>query len=101
MLALGAWALYAALAPTLLDLDHQGLLNILHSGDPKALTKGAYFGPYPLRALVPLACGFALLALVGARAWRNAPGKATPQSPSRRSTISTDTSTTRISGSPV
>ena len=63
LLALAAWALYAALAPTLLGLDHQGLLDVLHSGDPKALTKGAYFGPYPLRALVPLACGFALAAL--------------------------------------
>jgi len=76
LLALGAWALYAALAPTLLGIDHQGLLDILHSGDPKALTKGAYFGPYPLRALVPLACGFALVALVGARVWRNTPGEA-------------------------
>jgi hypothetical protein len=73
LLALGAWAVYAALAPTLLGLDHQGLLDILHSGDPKALSKGAYFGPYPLRALVPLAFGFALVALVGARVWRNAP----------------------------
>jgi hypothetical protein len=71
VLALLAWALYALLAPTLLGLDHQALLDILHSGDPHALTKGAYFGPYPLRALVPLACGFALLALVGARVWRN------------------------------
>jgi hypothetical protein len=71
LLALGVWALYAALAPTLLGLDHQGLLDILHSGDPKALTKGAYFGSYPLRALVPPACGFALVALAGARVWRN------------------------------
>jgi hypothetical protein len=77
LLALFAWALYATLAPTLLGLDHQGLLDILHSGDPRALTKGAYFGPYPLRALVPLACGFALLALMGAWVWRNAPGDPT------------------------
>jgi hypothetical protein len=101
LLALGAWALYAALAPTLFGIDHQGLLDILHSGDPQALTKGAYFGPYPLRALVPLACGFALVALAGAWVWRNASGEATPQSPSRRSTISTGASTARISGSPV
>jgi hypothetical protein len=73
LLALAAWALYAALAPTLLGLDHQGLLDILHSGDPHALTKGAYFGPYPLRALVPLACGSALVALAAARVWRNEP----------------------------
>jgi hypothetical protein len=77
VLALAAWALYAALAPTLLGLDHQGLLDILRSGDGQALDKGAYFGPYPLRALVPLACGFALLALAAARAWRNAPGDPT------------------------
>jgi hypothetical protein len=75
--ALLAWALYAALAPTLLGLDHQGLLDILRSGDPHALAKGAYFGPYPLRALVPLACGFALLALAAAWVWRNAPGEPT------------------------
>ncbi len=72
-LALAAWALYAALAPTLLGLDHQGLLDILHSGDGLALDKGAYFGSYPLRALVPLAGGLALLALAVARIWRNAP----------------------------
>ncbi len=71
--ALGAWALFAALGPTLLGLDHQGLLDILHSGDPYALSKAAYYGPYPLRALVPLACGFALLALAAARVWRNEP----------------------------
>jgi hypothetical protein len=71
--ALAAWALYAALAPTLLGLDHQGLLDVLRSGDAKALVKGAYFGSYPLRALVPLACGLGLLALLAARAWRNDP----------------------------
>ena len=83
LLALGAWAVYAALAPTLLALDHSALLDILHSGDRHALTKGAYFGPYPLRALVPLACGFALVALVGARVWRGTPstGAEAPQQP--------------------
>jgi hypothetical protein len=80
VLALAAWALYAELIPTLLGLDHQGLLDTLHSGDPHALTKGAYFGPYPLRALVPLACGFALLALLAARIWRTAPPEG-PESP--------------------
>ena len=81
VLALAAWALYAALGPTLLGLDHQGLLDVLHSGDPHALTDGAYFGSYPLRALVPLACGLALLALAAARAWRNAPGDPTSEAP--------------------
>jgi hypothetical protein len=77
VLALAAWALYAALGPTLLGLDHQGLLDILHSGDAHALDKGAYFGPYPLRALVPLACGLALLALAAARIWRSSPSAPT------------------------
>jgi hypothetical protein len=70
--ALAGWALYAALAPTLLGLDHRALLDILHSGDSKALAKGAYFGSYPLRALVPLAGGFGLVALVGARVFGRA-----------------------------
>lgn len=100
LLALAGWAVYATLAPTLLGIDHQALLDTFHSGDPKALTTGAYFGPYPLRALVPLACGFALVALLGARVWRGAPGETTPRSPSRRSTIPTDTSTARVSESP-
>jgi hypothetical protein len=72
-LALAAWALFAALGPTLLGLDHQGLLDVYRSGDPRALSNGAYFGSYPLRALVPLACGIALLALAAARVWRGAP----------------------------
>jgi hypothetical protein len=83
VLALAAWAVFASLAPTLLGLDHQGLLDILHSGDPLALTKGAYWGPYPLRALVPTACGFALLALVAARVWRN-DANAPPEQPAAK-----------------
>jgi hypothetical protein len=79
-LALAAWAVYATLAPTVLGLDHSALLDILHSGDRRALAKGAYFGPYPLRALVPLACGVGLAALLGARLWRNA--RAEPEDPS-------------------
>jgi hypothetical protein len=75
LLTLAGWALYAALAPTLFGLDHSALLDILHSGDRRALAKGAYFGPYPLRALVPLACGFGLLALAVARTFRNAPSE--------------------------
>jgi hypothetical protein len=73
VLALLAWALFAALGPTLLGIDHQGLLDVYRSGDPKALSNGAYFGSYPLRALVPLACGVALCALAAAWAWRGAP----------------------------
>jgi hypothetical protein len=73
VLALLAWGLSAALAPTLLGIDHRGLLDTFASGDSQALAKGSYFGSYPLRALVPLACGAGLLALVLARLWRNDP----------------------------
>lgn len=59
---LAAWALFAALAPTLLGIDHRGLESILHAGDPTALHKG--FGSYPLRALAPIAAAAGLLALV-------------------------------------
>jgi hypothetical protein len=67
VLALAAWSLFAALAPTLLGLDHRGLLDTLRAGDPAALTKAAYWGSYPLRTLVPLAAGGGLLALAAAR----------------------------------
>jgi hypothetical protein len=61
VLALAAWALFAALAPTLLDIDHRGLESILHAGDATALHKG--FGSYPLRTLAPIAAAAGLLAL--------------------------------------
>lgn len=59
--ALAGWCLFAALGPTLLGLDHQGLLDIVKAGDPTALHKG--FGDYPLRALAPLAAGAGLIML--------------------------------------
>jgi hypothetical protein len=61
VLALAAWAVFAALAPTLLSIDHRGLVSILHAGDATALHKG--FGSYPLRVLVPIAAGAGLVAL--------------------------------------
>ncbi|HWX96842.1 MAG TPA: hypothetical protein VNZ01_08305 [Solirubrobacteraceae bacterium] len=61
VLALLAWALFAALAPTVLGIDHRGLLSIVKAGDNLALHKG--FGDYPLRTLAPIAaaCGFLAL----------------------------------------
>jgi hypothetical protein len=73
LLALGAWALFAAIAPTALGIDHRGLLSILAAGDHTALHKG--FPSYPLRALAPLAALAGTLALVAARLWRNDPGR--------------------------
>lgn len=63
--ALAGWCLFAALAPTLLGLDHQGLLDVAKAGDTHALHK--HFGEYPLRALAPLAAAAGLVSL--ACAW--------------------------------
>ncbi len=62
-LALGAWALFAALGPTLLGLDSRALRDILHSGDSAALARGAYWGTYPIAALVGIASGAGALTL--------------------------------------
>jgi hypothetical protein len=70
-LAVLAWALFAALAPTVLGIDHQGLLEIQGAGDPTALHKG--FGSYPLRTLAPLAAVAGLLALAAMRLLRAEP----------------------------
>src|SRR6185437_6240501 len=40
VLALAGWCLFAALAPTLLGIDHRGLLSIVGAGDNTALHKG-------------------------------------------------------------
>jgi hypothetical protein len=67
LIALAAWALLAALAPTLLGIDHQGLLSIVKAGDRTALNLTLHEGTrYPLRTLAPIAaaCGFLALAAV-------------------------------------
>ena len=74
VLALAAWACFAALAPTLLGIDHRGLLSIVGAGDHTALHKG--FGSYPLRTLVPIAACAGALALAAGRLWRSEPAAA-------------------------
>jgi hypothetical protein len=69
LLALAGWALFAALAPTLLGIDHRGLESIVGAGDHTALHKG--FGSYPLKTLAPLAAAAGLLLLAGAALWRS------------------------------
>ncbi len=69
VLVLVAWALFAALAPTLLGIDHRGLLSIVGAGDHTALHKG--FGSYPLKALAPIAAVAGLLALAAMALLRN------------------------------
>jgi len=80
LLAILAWGLFAALAPTLLGIDHQGLLSIAAAGDKTALHKG--FGSYPLRTLVPIAAAVGLLALAAMKLLRDEPppGSRPPQS---------------------
>ncbi|MFI5009372.1 MAG: hypothetical protein ACHQDY_03765, partial [Solirubrobacterales bacterium] len=62
------WALFAALAPTVLGIDHRGLLSIVGAGDHTALHKG--FGDYPLKVLAPLAAVAGLTALGAVRVRR-------------------------------
>jgi hypothetical protein len=75
LLALIGWCLFAALAPTVLGLDHQGLLDIRSAGDRTALNLTLHHGSrYPLRTLAPLAAACGLLALCAMRLLRNQPG---------------------------
>ncbi|HEY1457683.1 MAG TPA: hypothetical protein VGF15_04120 [Solirubrobacteraceae bacterium] len=70
LLALVAWALLAALAPTLLGIDHTGLRSIYDAGDHTAFDLKLHSGStYPLKTLAPLAAGAGLLALAIARLW--------------------------------
>jgi hypothetical protein len=70
LLALAAWALLAALAPSVLGIDHRGLQSIFGAGDHTALHKP--YGSYPLKALAPIAACAGLLALAAAWRWRRA-----------------------------
>jgi hypothetical protein len=66
--ALAGWCLFAALGPTLLGIDHRGLLSIVGAGDDTALNLTLHNGiRFPLRALAPLAAGVGLLALLMAK----------------------------------
>lgn len=77
--ALVAWGLFAALAPTALGIDHQGLLSIVGAGDHTALNLKLHDGSrYPLTKLVLIAAVAGLLALVAARLFRNERGESEP-----------------------
>ena len=71
LLAVLAWGLFAAVGPTVLGIDHRGLLSIVGAGDATALHKG--FPSYPLRTLVPIAACAGALGLLAARVWRKQP----------------------------
>jgi hypothetical protein len=72
ILWLVVWAVLAAVAPTILGIDHQGLLSIQAAGDRTALHKG--FGSYPLKTLAPLAAVVGFFALAAMALLRNDPG---------------------------
>ena len=73
LLALVGWCLFAALAPTVLGIDHQGLLDIKSAGDHTALNLTLHDGSrYPLKTLAPIAAVFGLLALCAMRLLRDA-----------------------------
>jgi hypothetical protein len=81
ILVLVCWCAFAALAPTLLGIDHRGLVSIVHAGDDTALNLTLHNGTrYPLRTLAPLAAGVGLLGLLlsgylsSDRIWRRGAG---------------------------
>jgi hypothetical protein len=74
LIAILAWALFAALAPTLLGIDHAGLASIYKAGDHTAFNLKLHSGStYPLKTLAPVAAAAGLLALGAMRLARNAP----------------------------
>lgn len=78
-LGLLAWGLFAAIAPTALGIDHQGLLSIVGAGDHTALNLKLHDGSrYPLTKLVLIADAAGLLALAAARLFRNESGGPEP-----------------------
>jgi hypothetical protein len=80
VLALVGWALFAALAPTVLGIDHAGLSSIYKAGDHTAFNLPLHSGArYPLKTLAAAAALASLLALGAMRLTRNR-----PERPSRR-----------------
>ncbi len=72
LVALVGWALFAALAPTLLGIDHAGLQSIYKAGDHTAFNLVLHTGArYPLKTLALVAAVAALLALAAMRLTRN------------------------------
>jgi hypothetical protein len=96
--ALLAWGLFAALAPTALGIDHQGLLSIVGAGDHTALNLKLHDGiRYPLTKLVLIAGVAGLLALIAARLFRNARGEPEPNA-SGEETFAARPATASLSG---
>jgi hypothetical protein len=90
VLAVVAWAGFAALAPTVLGIDHAGLQSIYKAGDHTAFNLVLHSGArYPLKKLALIAAVAGLLALLIAWVcgeW----GRHSPDSSARRDADSTD-----------
>jgi hypothetical protein len=72
LVALVGWALFAALAPTVLGIDHAGLESIYKAGDHTAFNLKLHSGArYPLKTLAAAAAVVGLLALCAMRLARN------------------------------
>ncbi|MGO9320042.1 MAG: hypothetical protein ACLQBY_04450 [Solirubrobacteraceae bacterium] len=76
LLALVGWGLFAALAPTVLGIDHAGLTSIYNAGDHTAFNLKLHSGSrYPLKTLAAVAVAAGLLALCAMRLARSAPDR--------------------------
>jgi hypothetical protein len=81
-LALTAWALFAALGPTVLGIDHRGLLDIEGAGDRTALNLVLHNGArYPLTSLVLCATVAGALSLAATWLTRREPGGSSRREP--------------------
>ena len=81
-MALAGWALFAALAPTVLGIDHRGLIDIKGAGDKTALDLTLHDGArYPLTRLVIYAALAGALALGAMWLARRSPGDPGPGQP--------------------
>jgi hypothetical protein len=80
VVTLAGWALFAALAPTVLGIDHAGLESIYKAGDHTAFNLPLHTGArYPLKTLALVAAAAALLALGALRVARNASNRPSEQ----------------------
>jgi hypothetical protein len=87
--ALVAWGLFAAIAPTALGIDHQGLLSIVGAGDKTALNLKLHDGSsYPLTHLVLIAGAAGLAALALASLTRAQRGRRAERSRARGAVLS-------------
>jgi hypothetical protein len=76
LVALVGWGLFAALAPTVLGIDHAGLTSIYNAGDHTAYNLKLHSGArYPLKTLAAAAVAIGLLALGAMRLARNQPDR--------------------------